>query len=108
MRDRRFDARWTLAEKVDLRWQDASGVDVHGAAIMHDLSASGAQVHSNRTIPVQTPVTVAFQGKEVRATVRYCVRAHNHCVLGIEFLPEYQGILRPPSKTGEAKIPVSS
>lgn len=107
MRDRRFDARWTLAEKVDLRWQDASGIEVHADAIMHDLSASGAQVHSNRSIPVQTPLAVAFQGKEVRATVRYCVRAHDHCVLGIEFLPEYHGILRPPRKTSEASEPVS-
>ncbi len=106
MRDRRFDARWTIDESVDLRWQDASGATLKGTGMMQDLSASGARVRVTHSIPVQSPLVVAFNGKEVLATVRYCVRKHGEFVAGIEFLPEYQGILHPAPRTRDTQAPV--
>jgi len=106
MRDRRFDARWTIDESVDLKWQDPSGAAVKGTGMMQDLSASGARLRVNYAIPVQSSLAVSFNGKEVQATVRYCVRKHGEFVAGIEFLPEYQGILRPPARTRDTQAPV--
>lgn len=106
MRDRRFDVRWTIEESVDLKWQDASGAAVNGTGMMQDLSASGARIRVSHSIPVQSLLAVSFNGKEVRATVRYCVRKHGEFVAGLEFLPEYQGILRPPRKTRDTQAPV--
>jgi len=95
-----------MDESVDLKWQDASGAPLKGVGTMQDLSASGARIRVSHSIPVQAALAVAFNGKEVIATVRYCVRKHGEFVAGIEFLPEYQGILRPPPRTRDTQAPV--
>jgi hypothetical protein len=106
MGDRRFDARLALTENVELQWRGALGPDVRSSGLMLDLSMSGARIRLDRPVAMKTAVTVIVKGREIPATVRYCIRAKTAFIAGVEFQPEYQGILRLNWRQSQPRLAV--
>jgi hypothetical protein len=96
MRDRRFESRHAVSEAVELHWMEAAA-NAHCTGQLCDLSISGARIQVERPIRVQTPIRFTLQERELRGKVRNCSRHQAEYMLGIEFDPEYQGIVKARS-----------
>jgi hypothetical protein len=93
MRDRRDESRDPTREPVELRWSDAGGIERRCLGLLRELSRSGARIQSERAVQLQNTVRILVRGSEHLARVRSCVRAERSYMLGLEFDPEFQGIL---------------
>jgi hypothetical protein len=94
MRDRRFDPRLTALLEGVLQWRNDAGLDLQTAGRIEDLSFSGARIRVDRSLPVNTRLTLIVGDKQLLATVRYCGRIRLGYVIGVEFDTEYHGVLQ--------------
>jgi hypothetical protein len=85
MGDRRFQSRKLNAGKIGLQWKDAADQTVEALADVADMSVSGAKLHTERPVRLQTMVRLAWSGTEISGEVRYCVRRPGGYVVGVEF-----------------------
>jgi hypothetical protein len=93
MRDRRFEPRHPTNEQVGVSWRDETGVDQACTGILMDVSRSGARVRLERPVRAKAAVRVVIRDKELSGSVKSCVRARAGFLLGLEFDPEFQGIV---------------
>jgi hypothetical protein len=96
MRDRRFEPRHVVTETVELHWTEPTA-NLQCTGQLCDLSISGARVQIQRPIQVLTPITVTVRERDLRGKVRNCSRHQAEYMLGIEFDPEYQGVVKARS-----------
>jgi len=94
MRDRRDEPRHPSGEHVEVCWSDDAGVDQSCTGVLQDFSRSGARIRFDRPVRTKTKVRLTIGAKVLRGAVRSCVRLQSGYMLGIEFDPEYQGILK--------------
>lgn len=96
MRDRRFEPRQAVTETVELHWTEPAA-SLQCAGQVCELSISGARIRVPRPIRVQTRIRLALRGRELQGKVRYCTREEAEYMLGIEFDPEYHGVVKSNS-----------
>jgi hypothetical protein len=101
MRDRRFELRHVTNQPVELRWTGADGSDQGCAGTMRDFSRSGARIELDRPVPVQTAVQVALGEQKLGTRIASCVRAKAAYLVGVEFDPEFQGVIKKSNKTAD-------
>jgi hypothetical protein len=89
MRDRRFEPRFSAAQQVRLSWPDGAA-----SGTLLDLSRSGARVGLDQPVRINTAVRLTLDQTEASAQVRSCVKESTGYVLGVEFDPECQGVLK--------------
>ena len=90
--DRRAEPRRDASELVELRWQDAAGAEQCCVGRMLDLSRSGARLQLARSLCLGAIVELAARERRLSAQVRFCIRAGEEYIVGVEF-PESPGIL---------------
>jgi hypothetical protein len=73
------------ADPVDLRWQDQAGEAQRGAAVLADISCTGASVRVERPLRIGSTLSITYHNEDLPGTVRHCVRQGTVYVLGIEF-----------------------
>jgi len=93
MRDRRFEPRHSADQLAELCW-GASGDVAVCSGMIRNVSRSGAQIRLTRPVRVGTTIQIKKQDRDVRAKVVACTRAGPEYVLGVEFYPEFEGVLR--------------
>lgn len=96
MRDRRFEPRHAVAETTELHWTEPTA-SLQCAGRVCELSISGARIRVQRPIRVQTRMKLVLRGKELQGKVRFCTRDQADYMLGIEFDPEYHGVVKANS-----------
>ncbi len=94
MRDRRFEPRQESSVPVEVHWTDAAGPEQMCAGILRDFSRTGARIQIARPVRLQTFVRVIVRNTELKGRVHYCVRSLAGYMLGLQFEPESQGILK--------------
>ena len=83
--DRRFDDRAEKNEKVELQWTDATQQTVRMAGLLADLSPTGAQLHLDQPILLNTSVRLALANQEKTGTVRFCTKQVRGYTIGVQF-----------------------
>jgi hypothetical protein len=83
--DRRLDARASMPGKAELQWSDTTQQTIRMVGDLADLSQSGARVHLNRPVPVNTSVRMAMVNQERNGKVRYCVKQIRGYAIGVQF-----------------------
>ncbi|MBZ5601737.1 MAG: PilZ domain-containing protein [Acidobacteriia bacterium] len=93
MGDRRFETRRPALEPVALVWT-AAAAEHQDTGTLRDVSRSGARIHLEHPVPVNTSVRATIRGVAVTAQVRSCARKAPGFIIGLEFDPEFQGKVR--------------
>lgn len=73
------------ADFLDACWTDKSGKRRRAVVNLEDISASGACVHMDQPVPIQTPMRLTYDNGELQGEVRYCVYREVGYFVGIEF-----------------------
>lgn len=72
-------------EKVELQWTDATQQTVRAAGMLADLSPSGARLHLDRPVPVNTALRLVLANQGKTGTVRFCTKRIRGYAIGIQF-----------------------
>ena len=83
--DRRFNDRVEKNEKVELQWTDATQQTIRGPGLLADLSPSGARLHLDRPLPLNTPLRFTLANQEKTGTVRSCTKRIRGYSIGVQF-----------------------
>jgi hypothetical protein len=94
MNDRRYEPRRDSREPIELHWADGAGPEETCTGLLRDVSRSGAGIQLARPVRLQTLVRLTVRNTELKARVKSCIRAGSKFVLGLQFEPEFQGILQ--------------
>jgi hypothetical protein len=87
MEDRRFEKRARLVNHpIDVVWADQAGQQHHAAAILVDISASGASVRSPHPVGVGRTISFSYQNQNRMGKVKHCAHRKSSYLLGIEFI----------------------
>jgi PilZ domain len=81
----RVENRMLCAEIVNVRWKDKSGRGRRGAAILEDISPSGACLQLEAPVPPNTILHVVHRKARLQGVVRYCVYRDIGYYVGLHF-----------------------
>jgi len=73
------------ADMVALFWKDRSGRSCRVAALLEDISSSGACLQTETAIPLGAEVRWQRRRKSLAGEVRYCVYREIGYFVGVEF-----------------------
>ena len=85
MRERRLEVRMLCADLVEVSWKDASGKRVKAQAVLEDISAAGACLQLETSVPLDSVVRWHSPKKEFSGLVRYCVYREIGYFVGVQF-----------------------
>ena len=85
MMDRRFDLRVPVQEPVSVRWMDSAGETQKAAAVLADISRSGALMRTQHPVKVGTALGFRYDDQDFSGRVMHCVSEPSGYALGIEF-----------------------
>jgi hypothetical protein len=85
MRERRSEDRMLCADLVQVRWKDPQGKAHKTAALLEDISVSGACLQTEIPLPVGVSVHWRTPRKEFNGTTRYCEYREIGYFVGVEF-----------------------
>ena len=83
--ERRFEARMLCADLVDIRWKGKAGTQQRAIANLEDISASGACLQLEVSLPLRANVEIAYPGGKLYGHVRYCVYREIGYFVGVRF-----------------------
>jgi PilZ domain. len=83
--DRRFNDRVDKNEKVELQWTDATAQTIRISGMLADLSPSGARLHLDRPVPLNTTLRLTLANQEKTGTVRFCTKRVRAYTVGVQF-----------------------
>jgi hypothetical protein len=115
MQGRRQNSRHLCAEIITIRWTDNDGCTRSEVATLEDISARGACVQLEQSIPLETKVSLHNPKSEYTGTVKYCIYREFGYLLGIAFDDGYRWsktdyqpshLLELPLPDSEKPIPV--
>jgi hypothetical protein len=87
--DRRKKGRTLCAELLMLSWLDDDGTSRKDWASLEDISATGACLHLENSIPTDTHVTIYYPKGKYEGKVKYCKPQQIGYLLGIAFARGY-------------------
>jgi len=90
MTRRSDDERILCAELLTIHWMDEDGAIRSEAASLEDISSSGACIHLEHTIPIDTQVLIEHSAGCYPAKVKYCVYQEIGYFLGVGFDEGYR------------------
>ncbi len=73
------------ADIVEVSWQERSGRKRQTAGVLEDISASGACLQLETTVPVGAQIEWRSAKREFHGVVRYCVYREIGYFVGVEF-----------------------
>lgn len=85
MNDRRFDLRLPVQDSVSVSWMDSAGETQKAAAVLADISRSGALVRTPHPVKVGTTIGFRYDDRDFSGRVMHCVADPSGYALGIEF-----------------------
>jgi hypothetical protein len=85
MQERRSEVRLMCADMIRVRWMPSSGKSHRATALLEDISASGACLQMESSVPEGSIVRWSSAGKEFEGHVRYCEYRDIGYFVGIEF-----------------------
>lgn len=85
MRERRTEVRMLCADLVEVSWKAASGRTVKAQAVLEDISAAGACLQLETSVPLESVVRWHSPKKEFSGVVRYCVYREIGYFVGVQF-----------------------
>jgi hypothetical protein len=85
--ERRSEVRMLCADMVELCWSDREGKDWKAMALLEDISASGACLQLEASVPLGVRVQWRSPRREFSGIVRYCVYREIGYFVGVEFQP---------------------
>jgi hypothetical protein len=87
MKQRRKDDRNLCAEFISIRWTDADGQNRSELATLEDISATGACLLLEFSIPPETEISLHYPNGQYRGIVKYSTLDKTGYLHGIEFHP---------------------
>ncbi len=85
MQERRLNIRMICADLLQVGFGDENGNIVWSAAILEDLSPSGACIQFECHVPVGSRVAIAHPKGELRGVVKYCTFWEIGYYVGLQF-----------------------
>jgi hypothetical protein len=85
--ERRFGNRRPLSAKAQVEWNNPAQQTIQVLGDVADLSDSGARLHLDRPVPVNTSIHLAAGSQKRKCTVRYCVKRIRGYAIGVSFDP---------------------
>jgi hypothetical protein len=85
MGERRSETRMMCADMVEVSWRDRSGEEREAIAILEDISASGACLQAELSIPLGVEIRWDSPNQVFQGYVRYCVYREIGYFVGVEF-----------------------
>jgi len=86
-------------EPVEVSWRDGTGAEQTCTGFIKDYSRSGARIEIAQPLRVQTRLQVNVREQRLSASVKSCTRAPFGFTIGLEFAPDFEGILTVPRRT---------
>lgn len=83
--ERRSELRLLCADMIEVRWIDRWGHTRQTAALLEDISASGACIQFEVAIPLGSQVRILCAKGALEGTVRYCVYREIGYFVGVQF-----------------------
>jgi hypothetical protein len=90
MKQRREKNRIMCAEVLTVRWAEDDGCCRSELATLEDITATGACLHLEYSIPPETKVSLHYEKGKYEGTVKYCTCRETGYVLGIAFDDNYR------------------
>jgi hypothetical protein len=87
MQERRSEIRMLCADMVEVAWVDPSGRRHKAMGLLEDISASGACLQLENSIPLGVPIRWRTPRHQFEGEVRFCVYREIVFFVGVEFLP---------------------
>jgi hypothetical protein len=87
MPERRSEVRMMCADLVEVCWRDFAGKTRRSQAVLEDISASGACLQLETSVPVGAVLRWHSPKKEFAGVVRYCVYREIGYFTGVQFDP---------------------
>ncbi len=85
MADQRAETRYLCSDLVSLCWRDEAQGDCHGTVVLENISASGACVQSEISVPNNASVRLVCGKAEFHGRVRFCYWRDDGYFIGIAF-----------------------
>ena len=90
MKQRREKIRNMCAEILTIRWTENDGTCQSELVSLEDITATGACLHMEHSIPVDTKVSLHHANGKYEGMVKYCTCQETGYVLGIAFDDNYR------------------
>jgi hypothetical protein len=87
---RRKKKRNLCADLIAISWTEKSGRIRSDMGTLQDISAAGACLHLEQSIPAGTGVSLYYPKGKYDAKVKYCRSEQSGYLVGIEFDPGYR------------------
>ncbi len=87
MPERRSEVRMMCADLIEVCWRDFAGKTCRSQAVLEDISASGACLQLETSVPVGAVLRWHSPKKEFAGVVRYCVFREIGYFTGVQFDP---------------------
>jgi hypothetical protein len=87
MPERRAEARFLCADLVRVEWLDRVGKARSTSAVLEDISASGACLQFEKSVPLETEIHVRHSKGELVGRVKYCLFRDIGYFVGVQFAP---------------------
>jgi hypothetical protein len=85
MPERRAEARFLCADLVRVEWFDKVGKPRSTSAVLEDISASGACLQFEKSVPLETEIHVRHSQGELVGRVKYCLFRDIGYFVGVQF-----------------------
>jgi hypothetical protein len=85
MADQRAEPRYLCSDLVTLYWQEGARGEHKEAAVLENISASGACVQAEISVPESTSVRLVCGNAEFHGCVRFCYWRDDGYFVGIAF-----------------------
>jgi len=85
MEERRTDFRMMCADMLEVSWTDRKGNTQSAAALLEDISQTGACLQLEMPVAVGSRIRWACPKQELAGRVRYCDYRETGYLVGVEF-----------------------
>jgi hypothetical protein len=85
MADLRAEPRYLCSDLVTLYWQEGAQGELREAVVLENISASGACVQAERSVPESASVRLVCGKAEFHGCVRFCYWRDDGYFIGIAF-----------------------
>jgi hypothetical protein len=83
--ERRSEIRMMCADMVQVRWKTPAGKAMRAAALLEDISSSGACLQMESPVPLGSQIHWEAAGQEFEGSVRYSIYREIGYFVGVQF-----------------------